>query len=142
MFNCIRWSRCSSGGQALTWNLYISPLRTLLSTVPPKMYMASWITAAAWNSLPLGIWEKQLTIFIYKEQTYHKLKGKPFFPNYRGTQLTHKWMLKTSTIESWMLMMLLWIYRYSQSHNCSDLLQLIKLHAFLNGYKQTLPFKS
>lgn len=39
-----------------TWNLYISPLRMLLSTVPPKMYMASEITAAAWKSLPLGSW--------------------------------------------------------------------------------------
>lgn len=28
----------------------------LLSTVPPKMYMASEITAAAWKSLPLGSW--------------------------------------------------------------------------------------
>lgn len=42
-------------GFTQTWNLYISPLRTLLSTVPPKMYMASWITAAAWKSRPLGI---------------------------------------------------------------------------------------
>lgn len=41
---------------SLTWNLYISPLRMLLSTVPPKMYMASEITAAAWKSLPLGSW--------------------------------------------------------------------------------------
>lgn len=39
-----------------TWNLYISPLRMLLSTVPPKMYMASEMTAAAWKSLPLGSW--------------------------------------------------------------------------------------
>lgn len=39
-----------------TWNLYISPLRMLLSTVPPKMYIASEITAAAWKSLPLGSW--------------------------------------------------------------------------------------
>lgn len=39
-----------------TWNRYISPLRMLLSTVPPKMYMASEITAAAWKSLPLGSW--------------------------------------------------------------------------------------
>lgn len=43
----------------LTWNLYISPLRTLLSTVPPKMYMASWMTAAAWKRRPLGIWKIQ-----------------------------------------------------------------------------------
>lgn len=44
-----------------TWNLYISPLRMLLSTVPPKMYMASEITAAAWKSLPLGSWVERGT---------------------------------------------------------------------------------
>lgn len=43
----------------ITWNLYISPLLMLLSTVPPKMYMASEITAAAWKSLPLGNWGKK-----------------------------------------------------------------------------------
>lgn len=59
---CLKITRVQNAGQlnnshglTLTWNLYISPLRTLLSTVPPKLYMASWITAAAWNSLPLGI---------------------------------------------------------------------------------------
>lgn len=44
-----------------TWNLYISPLRMLLSTVPPKIYMASEITAAAWKSLPLGSWVERGT---------------------------------------------------------------------------------
>lgn len=39
-------SRVSAAGRP-TWNLYISPLRMLLSTVPPKMYMASEMTAAA-----------------------------------------------------------------------------------------------
>lgn len=42
-----------------TWNRYISPLRMLLSTVPPKMYMASEMTAAAWKSLPLGSWAEE-----------------------------------------------------------------------------------
>lgn len=32
----------------------------LLSTVPPKMYIASEITAAAWKSLPLGNWGKKI----------------------------------------------------------------------------------
>lgn len=46
--------QASQNHYLLTWNLYISPLRMLLSTVPPKMYMASEMTAAAWKSLPLG----------------------------------------------------------------------------------------
>jgi len=33
----------------------------LLSTVPPKMYIASEITAAAWKSRPLGNWGKKGT---------------------------------------------------------------------------------
>lgn len=41
----------------LTWKRNMSPLRTLLSTVPPKMYMASLMTAAAWNTRPEGISE-------------------------------------------------------------------------------------
>ena len=42
-----------------TWNLYISPLRTLLSTVPPNTNIASPTTAAAWKSLPEGTWESE-----------------------------------------------------------------------------------
>lgn len=56
------WSWCGSEYvyQQITWNLYISPLLMLLSTVPPNMYMASEITAAAWKSLPLGNWGKKI----------------------------------------------------------------------------------
>jgi len=32
----------------------MSPLLTLLSTVPPNIYIASPITADAWNTLPDG----------------------------------------------------------------------------------------
>lgn len=55
------WNWCGSEYvyQQITWNLYISPLLMLLSTVPPKMYIASEITAAAWKSLPLGSWGKK-----------------------------------------------------------------------------------
>lgn len=52
------WSCLPQRPVSPTWNLYISPLRMLLSTVPPKIYMASEITAAAWKSLPLGSWRE------------------------------------------------------------------------------------
>lgn len=58
-----------------TWNLYISPLRMLLSTVPPKMYMASEMTAAAWKSLPLGSWGTRRQGGMAGGQSLHSAAG-------------------------------------------------------------------
>lgn len=37
-----------------TWNLYSSLLRTLLSTVPPNIYISLLITSASWKRRPDG----------------------------------------------------------------------------------------
>lgn len=55
----------------------------LLSTVPPKMYIASEITAAAWKSLPLGNWGKKIGDKEKEKDKKAKVRNKSLFFCYK-----------------------------------------------------------
>lgn len=65
------------------WKRYISAERILLSTVPPKMNIASPITAAAWKSRPGGTYIQHILLYVVRRNEKNRVSKKNTFAKHR-----------------------------------------------------------
>lgn len=118
MLKLIIWSRPHNNTTTKynnTWKRQISLLRMLLSMVPPNMYIASFTTAAAWNSRPVGTFRNKSRLSSYLKSRHWSRRSL----NHVQSNLHND---KNESLRAFerLLKMLKIVLTFSLTHNKSD----------------------